>query len=268
LSQSQDFLRLGQQQFDLCPRQLHCDQQGTEKVPFVVKIVAPQRDDQIVQESQDTRKTAPSGDQWFPNLRVWFNEIGVGDKIATIATLIGFLQFIALSWTVWIMRRSARQQLRAYVSAVPDFIYSFDVKNSPKISFTMRNVGQTPAWDVSHRTEIFLCPNPLPSNYKFPPLTGAASAPTVLFPNVPFTGFKIASQPFSAIEIADINSGAVAIYVIGKVQYRDAFKKKRWSTFASFVGADASTLSKLTSLYVPRDLIITFNHAPIGNDAI
>jgi hypothetical protein len=131
----------------------------------------------------------------------------------------------------------------------------------------MRNVGQTPAYSVTQRSEIALFPHPLPPKHRFPAVTGEGSPPSVLFPNVPFNGAKTASQPFSVDEIANIRNRTARIYIFGNIQYRDAFRKRRWTTFAVGVAADDATLAKLTSNYGPSDLKITFQHAPIGNDA-
>jgi hypothetical protein len=51
----------------------------------------------------------------------WFNALASGDKIAIINALVALLQFIALVATFGVMRRSARQQLRAYVAGMPNY---------------------------------------------------------------------------------------------------------------------------------------------------
>jgi hypothetical protein len=43
------------------------------------------------------------------------NKWGRSDEIAAIAAFAGFLQFIALIATILVIRRSAHQQLRAYI---------------------------------------------------------------------------------------------------------------------------------------------------------
>ncbi|GEM_PF-3989196 len=197
----------------------------------------------------------------------WFQTLGTGDKIAAVATAVGFLQFVVLVATVHVMRRSARQQLRGYVSAFPDFIRSFDEQTLAEISFTTRNVGQTPAYDITHSSDIEVLPQPLPPGYRFPEPTGDRSTPTVLFPGRDFNGTKRAARTFSVDEILRIRNDEARIYIWGEIRYRDAFNKKRWTRFAANVSADRDTLDSLTSRYGPRDLKVTFNHAPTWNDA-
>jgi hypothetical protein len=74
------------------------DQRGTEQSPLVVKIISPPKSDEKSDYGGDTGKGDAAGRQWF-------NELGTGDKIATIAALVGFLQFAALVATYWVMRR-------------------------------------------------------------------------------------------------------------------------------------------------------------------
>src|SRR5215469_11173745 len=95
----------------------------------------------------------------------WFNKLGSGDKIAIISALVAFLQFIALVATFAVMRRTARQQLRAYVSGLTDFIQSFDETHSPYANYTMRNLGQTPALNLFHQADIAVFPFPLPDHF-------------------------------------------------------------------------------------------------------
>jgi hypothetical protein len=204
----------------------------------------------------------------FGDLGVWFRSLGTGDKIATIATLVGFLQFVALMLTVRVMRRSARQQLRAYVSGDPNFMFAFDEAHLPRSSHSLRNVGQTPAYDLTHRSAIVVAPHPPPRGYRFPPLTGISFAPPiVLFPGLPFTGTTAALRCFSANEIAGIRKQTSRIYIIGEIRYRDAFRRWRWTRFAASVVADEDTLVKLSSNYRPSDLKLNFERAPVGNDA-
>lgn len=193
--------------------------------------------------------------------------MATGDKIAAITALVGLLQFVALVVTFRIMRRSARQQLRAYVSGRPKFIYSFDANFLASALIEIKNVGQTPAYHLTQRSEISVYPHPLPLDHRFPDLTSEPSPPVALFPGVDFDGTKTASRLFSTEEIERIRTQSAKIYIYGKIMYRDAFRKRRWTTFASSVGADDDTLTKLTSNYGPTDLKITWHHASLGNDA-
>jgi hypothetical protein len=153
----------------------------------------------------------------------WFVDLGTSDKIATIAVVVaaitaavGFLQFVVLYCTVRVMRRTAPQQMRAYVSVRPNFITSFDETHWARTEFALRNLGQTPAYHVRHRTEIEVLPDPLPPGFSLPRVTGEWAPPLVLFPNVDINGSKNRRAPFSAKELEGIRNRTLKLYILGK----------------------------------------------------
>jgi hypothetical protein len=199
-------------------------------------------------------------------MQMWFNELGSSDKIAIITAFVAFLQFIALIATFALMRRSARQQLRAYVSGLPDFIQSFDETHSPYANFTLRNLGQTPAHNLTHRADIAAFPFPLPDHFRLPKLSQPGAPATVLFPNVPIIGRCVKPTPFAPDELAGIRNRSMRIYIFGEIFYRDVFNKRRHSTFCvSLYIADEAILEKMTSNSPEYFTDFRFEAAPIGN---
>jgi hypothetical protein len=204
----------------------------------------------------------------FDGLLTWFSELGSSDTIAIISAVVAFLQFAALIATLWVMRRSARQQLRAYVSGLPNWISSFDETHWPVANFSIQNLGQTPAHNLVHRSEIAALPYPLPDGFRLPPITGTAAPATVLFPNVPLKGFKNKSEAFSAEELAGIRSRSMRVYIFGEIRYQDVFRKRRRSTFCTSVNIqDDAILEKLASNSPEKfeGEVIQYEAAPIGN---
>ncbi len=60
------------------------------------------------------------------------------------------------------------------------------------------------------------------------------------------------------------------IYIFGRIEYRDAFHEQpnRWTTFCfGMKASDDATIRKLTTNYEERDLEVTFEAAPVGNDS-
>nr|WP_294523724.1 hypothetical protein [uncultured Rhodopila sp.] len=238
------------------------DQRGTEQSPFIIQILPPVKALDKVGSAKDNAAKHEPSNKW------WFYELGTGDEIASIATLVGLLQFAALVATYWVMRRAARQQLRAYISGLPDFVSSFDETHRPRASYTLRNVGQTPAFELVHRSGIAAFPYPLPLSFKLPPITNPMTAPIVLFSNIPLNGYTEKGTPFSDIELAGIRSGLMRVYIFGEIRYRDVFHKRRWTTFCSSVQVrDEATLMKLTSNSSETFENIVFEAAAVGNDA-
>jgi len=125
-------------------QQSDAQQRGTEQSPFIIKILPASE----AQEKSGTgAKQGPDkgADAW-----------NLSDRIAAIASIAAFLQFIALVATVWIMVRNGRRQLRAYVFLEKAGIVDGTVlnppvpahANEPGVALTFRNSGQTPAYKV------------------------------------------------------------------------------------------------------------------------
>jgi len=74
----------------------------------------------------------------------------LADKIAVIASVVAFLQFLALVATVWVMVRNGRRQIRAYVFVDHG---SFELMTTDKNRLFIRglvsikNYGQTPGYE-------------------------------------------------------------------------------------------------------------------------
>jgi hypothetical protein len=200
-------------------------------------------------------------------METWFSELGSADKIATISAVAAFLQFIALVATWSLMRRSTRQQMRAYVSGWPEFISSFDESHWPLARYALKNVGQTPAHDLVHRSEIAVFLYPLPADFKLPAFTGRRSAPIVLFPNVPILGNVSRGRYFTADELTGIRDRAMRVYIFGEIRYRDVFRRRHRSTFCASVDIpEDDVLKKMTSNSVEVFTSIKYEAAfPTGN---
>jgi hypothetical protein len=91
-----------------------------------------------------------------------FEEIDLSDKIAIIASVVALLQFLALVATVYMMIRTARRQLRAYVlvsgSAVANVVEGDGI---PEAQVVIENFGQTPAFNFVNVTGF--------AGYAYPP---------------------------------------------------------------------------------------------------
>lgn len=196
---------------------------------------------------------------------------GIGDKIAAIVAGIGFFQFMALCATYFIMRNTAIRQLRAYVfingiiignisgvppsnairqTPIPFGPWVFQPEKGPVVMISLKNSGQTPAYEVTYRATLGyreyplgekpLVPAPLPpfsSKSTMPP--GAIAGHEFEFP-----------APLDDARIDALKKGTAAIYVFGKIFYRDAFKKKRFSNFRFIHNNISGPIGKTTAMTV------------------
>jgi hypothetical protein len=206
-------------------QQANPKQNGTENAPFVVKIITADQTQKEPQTTQNIRTNNPQ--RW-----------GLSDKIAAIAGFAAMLQFLALVVTILIMVRNGRRQLRAYV--LPDVASIIDGTmltppqpariNIPGIGMLIKNCGQTPAYKVVSWAQIAVIPIQNENTaLAIPPIQeqffntlGAGST---------FNKAIWFDRPLAANEIADIALGTRAVYLYGRIEYRDAFRKHRFSDF-------------------------------------
>lgn len=163
---------------------------------------------------------------------------GVGDKIAVIAIVIGSLQFLALIWTVLVMIWNGRRQLRAYV--LPDQAGIYDgtmltppdatKANIPGCFLLIKNTGQTPAYAVVSYMQIAVIQVVQESTaLGLPAIPG--SFYMTLGNGSTFNKAGWFDRPLTPQEIADLAAGTRAVYLYGRIQYTDVFKKKHFSNF-------------------------------------
>lgn len=183
------------------------------------------------------------------------------DIIAVGAGVSAFLQFLALCVTIRIMIRTAQRQLRAYV--LPDKGSLFDgtmsnppqpvYANVPGAVLTIRNTGQTPAYKVVSWARIDVAPINEPRLYK-PQLSQ-------VFSTTLGTGGTMPKQlwfdrPLTQEELTRVLEGTYAIYLHGRIEYRDVFKKKRFTNFRLHYSGQFPLLQGMV-----------FNFSEQGNDA-
>ena len=215
-------------------QQPEIEQRGSEKSPFVIKILP----------SGQTQKEPPASTNQGPSNTT--NSWGLSDKIAVIASIVAFLQFGALVWTIIVMVANGRRQLRAYVLgesgtignvANPIPLYAGQVITTtgaeitntacgPVVYIQIKNSGQTPAYKVVHWGSICVREYPLTSNLPPIPLLVLRNA-SVLGPGIISNKYLFLPNPLTAQEISDLRAGTAAIYVYGEIDYEDAFSKKK-----------------------------------------
>jgi len=191
--------------------------------------------------------------------------VGIFTGIIAIFTILlvaaGFYQAA-------VTRAATRKQLRAYV-----FVETMDVLNvtgnapppipgqpppqvgpwiyrpdiGPAVMMIIKNTGQTPAYDVVHYGNLCVAeyrPSPnLPPQIHIPTATKVAIPPdgkTSKFVNLP--------QPLTDDEINQLRTGTHAIYLFGRITYKDIFNKKRFTNFRFFHNGFVGILGQITTV--------------------
>jgi hypothetical protein len=134
----------------------------------------------------------------------------------------------AASATVQIMKDTSEKQLRAYVYPVTASRYRH--KGVMVIKLQIKNAGQTPAYDCTkYMVEAVSDTYPQPAREFERPVPNLDNKVPIP-PGESINFFKTATQ-LSSQQEAQIMLGNAAIYLFGKIAYRDAFGNQRRSEF-------------------------------------
>jgi hypothetical protein len=256
--------KAGQPQQSQAPQQPSAtDQRGTQQAPIVVKVLpTPKTDEEATQEAKELNEKAAL-DSRIVNATdniAYFNKI--------LAALAAF-QFLALFFQAGILLRTvntSRASERAYVTMsheAPGVVFETD--GLFYLTVRIKNYGRTPA----KVTDTFLNPVILLPSEKLPPKpnysrdTGNLESPKAFLVS---NDYFIVTEYFDTKEqILAIQEGTAILYVIGYVDYVDAFKKRHRGGYARrYVLSD-----KINNLQLVPDSAYTYDseRAPReGND--
>jgi hypothetical protein len=126
-------------------QQPRTEQRDTNEATIIIKIQQPEQTKEKIAADTDHHM----GDGWLAS---WT----LADRIAGIASVAAFLQFLALIATIFIMVRNGRRQLRAYLPVEPGTTFRQSKKHRAKFEFrpTVVNNGQTPASNVKILSKV------------------------------------------------------------------------------------------------------------------
>lgn len=209
----------------------------------------------IIKESEKTDKSAnnsnnPSKNKITDRLNRFWIIFSINDRIQIILAIITFLTLIAfivfsgmqyyqtresLKETVRInnfLKETTEYDIRAYCGINPTIqFYDTEIGQKPYVTFSIKNFGKTPAYNVRIKTMIgFVDGMPRRSD----------------IPNNIIDGFMIGSEDqtaeqFTYIESVTDNitynkmiSGNIKLFIIGCVKYMDIFKKERIFYFGAY----------------------------------
>ena len=162
-----------------------------------------------------------------------------------------------------IARKTARQELRAYVSLTPAGV-SYK-RGKLRIHVCQRNAGQTPAQKVRFSGVVQLLDFPLPNDFEFPEPVFTESINVVH----PDTKFSVPVEFVSEITRRRLEAiGPIQNrrpYFIGTIVYEDIFKEEHrthacWSHDLLLIGTLVSKIERLTNEATEVPFDYTANH--------
>jgi hypothetical protein len=160
------------------------------------------------------------------------NTWAISDKIAIIASAVALLQFFVLIGTVCIMMRTARRQLRAYVTIIGGSLITQE-KTLHGI-LELKNAGQTPAYELTiwSQMKIQSSNETFVQDPRHPGHDDSALGKMIVGPGSttnPRDRLEIPAD--SDVSLPAIRNGPALVYIWGRIDYRDAFRCKRFMEF-------------------------------------
>jgi len=135
-----------------------------------------------------------------------------------ILAAASIFQFFTLLFTYGLMRRTARQQLRAYISVENCYVV---VESSPRRAVVIiKNGGQTPAYEVDASIRSMIEKYPLEGTLPNDKIGESSISP--MGPH---------SEDRLTVQCALHTPEETVLFVYGKVSYTDAFKKIRHTEY-------------------------------------
>jgi hypothetical protein len=152
----------------------------------------------------------------------------LSDKIAAIASIAAFLQFLALVATIGVMILNGRRQLRAYVFMENAWATPDETRRVWTVNYQLKNTGATPARGV--RINYVATSVDWPTRERLTPETSHYYG--TMAPNGDFIEGEFANIPGPTWD--QFQAGRAAIVFVGSITYQDAFRKNRFSDFSFF----------------------------------
>lgn len=197
------------------------DQRGTETSPLFIKVAPSQTVEPEPSKEHEKARDYTSAEWWLVYVTGFLTAVTL-----VLAIFTGWL-WNATKKLVQGADDTARRQLRAYIS----MIGAEDVKGEGgHFGFRVRfkNTGQTPAYDVIAGAWVSIAPFPRTDPLPDVPITEKSRS--TFGPGID-SGLFPSRSALMPSELAGIEDMTLAIYIHGRIEYRDAFDKPRTTHF-------------------------------------
>lgn len=211
------------------------NKRGTKEFPAIIEISKSPVIQVETTDKTEKHRDYLSSEWWMVYITSTLALITLGLAIYT-ARLWGATNTLAKG-----AEDTARRQLRAYISAVPNYVYFSTGTSRITITTQIINHGQTPASEVCTVGIVRICPYPLPNDFPFPDMPSTKNkGRSVRHPNAKNFSFKVSGEGFSELEKDNAIRGETSrIYIFGITTYVDIFNKECFTKFcSSIVGGD------------------------------
>ena len=169
------------------------------------------------------------------------------DRVAIFVSagvfLVGIGGVLVASLTHWNVKTSSERQLRAYV--FPDGADLYDgtsasigreeLTSTPGIAIAFKNTGQTPAYKVVHWIQVAVIPM-RDETLQLNTPTDIGRKEMSVGANGTFSNNLWFDRQLTEQEMREIENGTRAIYVYGRIEYVDVFKRQHHTNYRLFYG--------------------------------
>jgi hypothetical protein len=149
---------------------------------------------------------------------------------------------------------TARVGMRAYVAVAEARLENIGDGQTPIAVVTIKNFGRTPAYQLVQWARVGADVFPLKNEP--PKVNEDKTSPTrALAPQGTVILRPKYKAPLTAASMAALEAGTHAIYVEGKIEYRDAFNRKRRTNYLLFAGGKIGFTGELSAYVTGNDAI-------------
>jgi hypothetical protein len=138
--------------------------------------------------------------------------------------------------SVAVAKRTAKRELRAYVSVTPENFGGFQPGSHAVVTWIVKNHGQTPAFKIKHTYKLGVFPNALPPGFRFPVADTIIPNEFSLFPGAEVPSWFRHDEVLTAQDVADIRADTKRFHCWGVTEYQDAFQENRYTNFSASAG--------------------------------
>jgi hypothetical protein len=161
--------------------------------------------------------------EWIDTDRViaiWTVVLGIATCVLGIATV---KLWRATDRLVESAEGAAQRQLQAYLSITKARIDDVEIGKQPIVKFKIGNAGQTPAYDLWAEMVVDCQMFQLPKGVNIILQPAREISRITISPKMKIIARIAKNEPLSSIQLDQIRNKQIAIYVIGKIRYTDAF---------------------------------------------
>ena len=162
-----------------------------------------------------------------------------------IAAIIAAFAVGYPGWENYIAQEGAKRQLRAYIDVRTKGMTKIEEGSVPRVHDSFYNIGRTPAYDNGSSSHITVAEYPLTKKLVNDECSHARTNPNASkwFVGKVSRPETVREAPFTASEVEAIKDGKAAVYLHGRVCYRDIFNESHRTDFCTYWKWNAGRVS-------------------------